>query len=267
MMLIATRTKKKIAKDATEVPDLPWRTMIIKAVGPNFEVTLDDEVVTKYTDPNPLGRGYIGLQLNSGKVEFRRVDLKPLETKSLFNGKDLDGWKTYPDMESEFSVVDQLLHVKGGRGQLETNESYADFILQLDCRTNAERLNSGIFFRCIPSEIMNGYESQIHNGFENDDRTKPEDCGTGGIFRRQNARRVVANDKEWFSKTIVAEGAHFCVWVNGIQVSDFTDKRPPNVNPRKGLRREAGTIMIQGHDPTTDIDFRNFRIREMSPRR
>ena len=30
------------------------------------------------TDPRPVGRGRIGLQLNSGPVEFRNIKLKPL---------------------------------------------------------------------------------------------------------------------------------------------------------------------------------------------
>ena len=41
-------------------------------------------------------------------------------------------------------------------------------------------------------------------------------------------------------------------WVNGVQVSNWYDDRQPHENPRKGLRRDAGTIMIQGHDPGTD---------------
>ena len=114
---------------------------------------------------------------------------------------------------------------------------------------------------------MNGYEGQIHNGFENDDRSQPKDCGSGGIFRRQDARRVVADDLSWFHMTLIADGAHMAAWVNGYQVSDWTDEREPNENPRNGLRLEPGTIMIQGHDPTTDISFRNLQIAETAKRK
>jgi hypothetical protein len=127
-------------------------------------------------------------------------------------------------------------------------------------------LNSGVFFRCIPGDVMMGYECQIHNGFKDGNRNHPEDCGTGGLFRRQDARRVVADDLAWFHLTLVADGPHIAAWVNGYQVSDWTDTRPPDVNPRKGLRLEPGTIMIQGHDPTTNISFRNLRIVELSKR-
>ena len=244
-----------------------WQTFEVTAAAGHFLVELDGQVVLDYTDPKPPGRGFIGLQLNSGKVEFRNIKLKPLGLQSIFNGKDLTGWTTYHDMSSKFTVTPEgWLNVKDGRGQLETKGQYADFTMQLEVFVNGEALNSGFFFRSIPGEIMNGYESQIHNGCLDADRSKPKDCGTGGIFRRQNARKVVANDFEWFHKTIHADDKHMAVWVNGYQVSDWTDNRPPHENPRRGLRLEAGTIIIQGHDPTTDLSFRNLRIAEIPER-
>ena len=78
---------------------------------------------------------------------------------------------------------------------------------------------------------------------------------------------MVADDKTWFFKTIVADGPHFAVWVNGYQVSDWTDTRDPDPNPRNGLRSEPGTIQIQGHDPTTNLSFRNIAIAELPPLR
>jgi len=244
-----------------------WQTFEVTAQRGRFLVKLDGQLVLDYTDPKPLGRGFIGLQFNSGKVEFRNVKLKPLGLKSIFNGKDLAGWKTYPEMKSKFSVTPEgWLNVKDGRGQLETRDLYADFTLQLEVFVNGQALNSGIFFRSIPGDPMNGYECQIQNGYLDGDRSKPQDCGTGGIFRRQNARKVVANDFEWFHITLHADDKHMAAWVNGYQVSDWTDNRPPDENPRKGLRLEPGTIIIQGHDPTTDLSFRNLRIAEIAER-
>jgi hypothetical protein len=74
------------------------------------------------------------------------------------------------------------------------------------------------------------------------------------------ARKAVARDQEWFTMTVVARGRHIATWVNGIQQVDWTDNRPADKNPRKGYRGEAGPISIQGHDPTTDLSFRNIRI-------
>ena len=251
------------SKAAEAKPTKDWHTFDVLAQGGRFVVKLDGREVLKYDDPKPVTRGFIGLQLNQGAVEFRNIKLRPLGLASIFNGKDLQGWNADRTGKSAFSVTDKSeLNVKNGKGQLESAGKYADFVLQLECFSNGKGLNSGVFFRCIPGDEMMGYESQIHNGFKNGDRTQPVDCGTGGIFRRQNARLVVADDFEWFHKTIIADGPHMAAWVNGIQVSDWTDDRPADDNPRKGQRLTAGTIILQGHDPTTDLSFRNLKIGE-----
>jgi len=242
-----------------------WHTFEVKAEGAHFVVKLDGKEVLDYTDPKPIPRGRIGLQINQGPIAFRNVKLRPLSLKPIFNGKDLSGWKVHSDKKSVFSVTPEgALNVKNGAGQIESEGQYGDFVLQLDIFSNGKFLNSGIFFRNMPGGHWQGYESQIQNGFLAD-RALPMDFGTGGIYRRQKARKVVPNDFEWFHKTLVVSGPHMAVWVNGYQVSDFTDTRPANENARDGLRLKAGTLAIQGHDPTTDLSFRNIRITETKP--
>jgi len=236
-----------------------WQTFDVTVQGGQISVSHDGGEVLQYTDPSPLEAGFIGLQYNSGKVEFRSVMLKPLGMKPLPVG-DNTVWKQYPEMEGKFTTEDDVLRVKNGPGQLETVQKAGDFVLQLEYKTHAENLNSGVFFRCIPGEKMNGYESQIHNGRKNNDPLQPLDCGTGGIFRRQDARIVVGQDKQWVHKTLIADGGHMAAWVNGFQVSDWTDNRTADKNPRRGKRLEPGTFMLQAHDPTTDISFRNFKL-------
>jgi hypothetical protein len=248
--------------------DGDWHQLHITANGNQFVVRFDGSEVLQYEDARPLGRGFIGLQYDQGRIDFRSIKLRPLGMQPIFNSKDLSGWTVYPDKQSRFGVTkDGSLNIKDGPGQIETVGQYGDFVLQTEIFVNGKELNSGIFFRCIPGDFQMGYESQIHNGFVGDDRNQPNNGGTGGIFRRQVARRVVADDFTWFHKTIVCDDRHMAVWVNGIQVSDWTDTRPPHENPRKGRRLEKGTIILQGHDPTTDLSFRNMRIAEIAERR
>ncbi len=258
----------KRAKAEGVEPKAGWRTFHVTVDGPRVVVKLDSQEVVNYEDPNQLGRGYIGLQLNSGPVSFRNIKLKPLNLKPLLEGEELTEWQTVEGSKDFEAVTDSegVLSITGGKGALESKEQYGDFVAQLQCRTNAENLNSGLFFRCIPGDMMNGYESQIHNGFKDGDRTKPVDHGTGAIFRRVQARRVVANDQEWFSKTIVADGPNISVWVNGYQVTAWTDDRQPHDNPRNGLRTQPGTLQIQGHDPTTSLSFRKIQAAESRDR-
>ena len=210
-------------------------------------------------------------------VIFDSIQLRPKghrrsiasELTPLFNGKDLTGWHVFKDPAREkatFTVTPAgELHVLGGPGDLQTDAKFADFVLQAEVKTNGPTVNSGIFFRCVPGEYQNGYECQIQNAFKDGDRTKPADGGTGAIYRRQAARKVVPNDGEWFTLTVAANGPHLATWVNGYPTASWTDDRKPHENPRNGLRTEAGHISIQGHNPpmAADVLFRNVRIAEV----
>ena len=204
----------------------------------------------------------------AGRFELRNLKLRPLNTKPLFAGKNLDGWKVNAAdpkrMSSKFEVTkDGELSLKNGPGDLVTEKEFDNFVLQFECKTLGKGLNSGIFFRCIPGQYQNGYEAQIQNAYKDNDRTKPVDFGTGAIYRRVPARKVVSNDNEWFTMTVVADGKHIATWVNGYQTVDWTDDRKENDNPRNGYRAAKGPLSIQGHDPTTDLLFRNIRIAEL----
>ena len=244
-----------------------WQTVEITADAGRLAVQVDGKPAAEWTDPKPLGRGFLVVASRKGKISLRNVKLRPLDTEPLFDSKSLAGWKPTPENKSVFTVTPEgWLHVKNGKGSLETEGEYGDFTLQFEVFVGGKALNSGVFYRCIPGEVMNGYECQIQNGFQEGDRTKPQDCGTGGIFRRQDARKVMSNDFEWFPMTIHADGNHVATWVCGVQVADWTDTRSPHANPRNGRRLEPGTIQLQGHDATTDLSFRNLRIAPLPPR-
>jgi len=242
-----------------------WKSYYVRAEGNRIEAQLDGETILEFEDDTDAIRavGFIGLQKNSGAVAFRNVLVRPLGLQSVFNGTDLAGWRQVPGSQSNFEVTGGSIRVTDGPGFLETEQVWDDFILQADVRVNGKRLNSGIFFRAMPGTQdapSNGYEFQIQNGFENGDRTQPADAGTGAIFRRAAARYVVPNDEEWFTITLAAHGSRLSSWVNGYPVVDWEDTREPNENPRRGLRLDAGHISLQGHDPTTDLQFKNLRL-------
>lgn len=212
-------------------------------------------------------RGQIGFE-GVGAARFRNIKLRPLGLKSIFNGKDLTGWRILPEHKSVFSVTPEgWLNVKNGNGEIQSESKWGDFALQIQVISNGEHLNSGVFFREQQDEFWMGYEAQIRNQWEGDDRTKPVDYGTGAIYNRQTARKVVSSDHEWFTMTVIATGKHIATWVDGYQVTDFTDTRPEDqTNARKGARTAAGVLGLQGHDPTTDLNFRNIRIVEIPGR-
>jgi hypothetical protein len=158
----------------------------------------------------------LGFDAEAGKqFSLRNIKLRPLGLKSIFNGKDLSGWREVKTnrTKSEFSVTPNgELNIKNGPGDLQTEGQWGDFVLQLDVFSNGPHLNSGVFFRCLPGQFWQGYEAQIRNEWKGNDRTKPVDYGTGAIYNRQAARKVVSSDGEWFTMTIAARGNHLAVW-------------------------------------------------------
>jgi hypothetical protein len=254
---------------------------------------------TKLINPVPRRTGPVVLTIPAGQtLQVRHILLRPrdflsttgetrgMDLKPIFNGKDLTGWKEHPGKKSKCAVNDKgEITMKDGPGDLQSEGQWDNFVLQIECKTNGKHLNSGVFFRCRPNEYQQGYEAQIHNGFAAEPTkeytietydpdngkvltTRKEkyaalDYGTGGIYRRMPARKQAAQDGEWFTMTVVAEGRHLATWVNGLQMVDWTDTRPVKDNARNGCKLEKGPISLQGHDPTTDLNFRNIRIGEL----
>lgn len=246
-----------------------WQSYEVQLAGDRIIVKLDGKKILDARDTKSL-IGHIGLQFNKDKkIEFRNVKLKPLGLTPIFDGKTLSGWHEtkHPRVKEapEWTVKKGLLHVQKGPGQLETDAAFDDFILQIDIRANApapdKHPNSGIFIRGDANQSWSGYESQIRNEYKDGDRTKPVDFGTGGIYHFQPTRKVVANDNEFFTKTLLVRGRQFSVWINGYPVTSWEDPHPEGTTVRqKQARLGAGVLSLQAHDPTTNLDFRNIRI-------
>jgi hypothetical protein len=284
--LNATWEHKATPKDA-------WKKIASMTTTRSSGVLMSDHPSKTPAGLHPATHPRVTVTLPAGtRILLQNVKLRPNYPppfwSQLLNGKDLTGWKVFEGKgkKSKYTVTPEgWLNVKDGPGDIQTTKLFDNFILQLECISNGDRLNSGIFFRCLPGQYQQGYEAQIHNGWtdtpkktytidEYDPKThklldkkkiqsKAMDYGTGGIYRRMPARFGVAKDKEWFTMTVAAYDRHIATWVNGIQVVDWTDNRPESDNARNGYRGAAGAISIQGHDPTTDLSFRNIRIAEL----
>lgn len=200
----------------------------------------------------------------SPTLEVKDVKLRPLNLNPIFNGTDLTGWNILPDHASEFNVVDGAIRITNGNGQIETDALYKNFLFQVDIFSNGEHLNSDVFVRGPKGVFWKGLEMQVRNQWMRDDRTRAVDFGSGGLYGVQPARKVVSNDGEWFNETIIANGNHFATWVNGYQVTDYFDMRPvhPEGDGKNGYVNQAGTIHLQGHDPTTDLSFKNILLQQ-----
>src|SRR6476620_6530218 len=96
------------------------------------------------------------------------------KTVSLFNGKDLAGWKIN-GTEKWYVDKGDLVAESGpdkGYGYLNTDKAYKNFILELDFKEEANG-NSGVFIRSsIEGTKISGWQVEV----------APEGQHTGGIY-------------------------------------------------------------------------------------
>lgn len=248
----------------------------------NLIGTWDPKTGPSFSFQSPPGKAGT-LTLEGKDVELVSLWYQPTETRELIAGKGLEGWKLVPGKKSKVLVTPEgWIRIEDGPGDLQTSGQYGNFVAQLTLRTGGKHLNSGLFFRAIPGEQWQGYEAQIRNEFppgpprqfpvESFDPvthqptgksmvTSPAvDWGTGAIYRRMPARSQGAQDREWFTLTVAAAGRTISTWVQGKPQVVWVDNRPENDNARQGYRSKPGVFGIQGHDPTTLIDFRSLKV-------
>jgi type 1 glutamine amidotransferase len=184
--------------------------------------------------------------------------------RPLFDGTSLDGWRQAGPGSFEIGA-DGTLTSSGGMGMLwYADRSFGSYSLKLDWRTDGASGddNSGVFVGFPPSDdpwsaVNNGYEIQI-------DATDVPERTTGSVygFRSADLRkrdRALNPPGEWNTYEIRVEGERLRVWLNGVQINDFT-----NTDPARSLR--DGHLGIQNHGAGDRVSFRDVRIKELPAR-
>ena len=188
--------------------------------------------------------------------------------KSLFNGKDLTGWKVNEENPSAFSVSDGAIHIKGGRSHLfyagEVNGAkFKNFEFKAKVKTT-KGSNSGIYIHTAyepkgwPSK---GYECQVNS-------THTDKKKTGGLYAVKDVMDVApSTDDVWFDYYIKVDGKRIVIQINGKTTVDWTE--PADWDPSKSLKNmngrklSSGTIAIQGHDPKSVTYYKDLSIRAL----
>ncbi|MDX2249137.1 MAG: family 16 glycoside hydrolase [Bacteroidia bacterium] len=179
---------------------------------------------------------------------------------SLFNGKDLSGWKANENPAS-FRVENGLLIAEGPRSHLfyvgeEGEQSFRNFELQLEILTHLHA-NSGVYYHTTYQEEgwpSAGHEVQVNNthigGGDYRELKK-----TGSLYSIRNVYKAFAQDSVWFTMTIRVEGRHLSVKVNDVTTVDYWE---PGTDTLSG-----GTFALQGHDPGSKVYYRNIRVKRL----
>lgn len=179
---------------------------------------------------------------------------------SLFNGKNLDGWKA-SENQGTFTVKDGMIAAHGKRSHLfyvgpVENANFKDFEFKADVMTTPGS-NSGIYFHTEYQETgwpKKGYESQINNSHSDWKRT----CG---LYDVVNIKDAPAQDNEWFTQHIIVQGKHIIVKTDDKVIVDYTEPDSVYHEGWPGRKLSSGTFALQGHDPKSIVYYKNIMVR------
>jgi len=183
------------------------------------------------------------------------------EWVSLFDGHSLNGWKV-GENAATFSVKDGQIVVHGPTAHLfyegdYKNHDFKNFELKVDVMT-WPGANSGIYFHTQYQESSwpeKGFEVQVNNSHTDWKRT-------GSLYDVVNIKELYVKDMEWFTEWIKVDGKHVIIKINDKTVVDYTE--PDDYKPapgQKGHFLSSGTFALQGHDPNSEVHFKNIMVK------
>ena len=172
---------------------------------------------------------------------------------SVFNGKDLTGWKV-PENNVWWKAEDGLLKVSSGPDQqgstLWTEKAYANFVMEFEFKLGEGTVDSGVFVRNENEQIQIG----ISGSLKRDMTASPYIAHKGYPVEATGVKELLKLD-DWNAMTIVAKGKNYTVWLNGQHVMTYDSDSAV----------EKGPIGIQLHGSRNmSIDYRNITLAELN---
>ena len=200
--------------------------------------------------------------------------------KSLFDGKTMNGWRTYQNKPADsWMVKDSALYCTGSttdksdpRADLVTTAEYGDFDLVVDWKI-APKGNSGIMYLVTEDSsaaYLSGPEYQVI-----DDENFPEKLEdwqkTGANYAMHAAPGAHPNPPgQWNHTRIVVNKGHVEHWLNGEKVVEY-QLGDEDWQKRKAAGKwkdaasyglaKKGHIALQDHG--SEAWFKNIKIKEL----
>jgi len=175
---------------------------------------------------------------------------------SLFNGKNLDGWKIY-GTEKWYVEKGDLICESGpdkGYGYLATEKFYKNFEVELEFFLLANG-NSGVFFRStIDGTKITGWQAEVEpTGKESGGIY--ESYGRGWIIKPDKSKETAQKENKWNKMKVRVVGDVVTTWINGTEMITLKDEKIGEGN---------GSIALQIHDGGgIKVKWRNLMITEL----
>jgi hypothetical protein len=192
--------------------------------------------------------GFIGLQNHNSPVEFKNIFIKELPGKiqyeSLFNGKDLTGWRTIGD--ANWHVENGAVLATEGSGYLISEKTYQNF----EFMTYTRIFNvayGGIYYRWLSADDP-GYLAEFYNLQDAIEYTKQ-------FAEHQTPQDVLPVHRRytWFPYQIIAFDRQSEVRQNGI-ISN-TNLTMQKIRP--------GHIVFHFHPDSDSLIISDMKIRQL----
>lgn len=146
-----------------------------------------------------------------------------VKMESVFNGKNFANW-VEPENNIYWTVKDGILHVKNGPDKkgsiLWTEETFGDFVVQLDFKMGDGTVDSGIFMRgdgADAPQIQIGESGSL----KRDMTASPYVPKQGYPVEAEGIEDLLKPDA-WNTMKAQAIGNVYTVWLNGKKVMTYT---------------------------------------------
>ncbi len=284
-------TKGVPGKDPLVLADKPfgqWNHLHVQQAGARTTVYLNDKLVVDnaimenfWDYKKPLFRtGPIQLQTHGGEIRWRNIYLHEIPSgeanrllrgqddsgfKSVFNGKDFDGWGGPID---NYEVKDGAIVCKPGKGgTIYTKEEFSDFVARVEIKLPPGG-NNGLAIR-YPGQGDTAYVGMCELQVLDDssaqyatlDARQYHGSAYGMVPAHRGYQRPVG---EWNYEEVTVKGSTIKVELNGTVILDadlskVSEYMAKSAHP--GKDRTSGFFGFAGHnDP---VMFRNISIKRL----
>ena len=184
------------------------------------------------------------------------VNLNAQKAKSIFNGKNLDGWNIHGT--EKWYVEDGLLICESGPdkeyGYLSTEKFYDDFEMTLEFKQESDG-NSGVFIRSTFEGVkVSGWQVEVAPP-NHDTGGIYESYGRGWLVQIPEEKENILKMGEWNKMKIKVVGPQITTWLNGEQMVDLKDEK---------IGKGKGSIALQIHSGGgIKIKWRNLKVKEL----
>lgn len=186
-----------------------------------------------------------------------------LTMRSLFNGKDLTGWKGNSYVVEDGAIV---CKPEGDNLNLMTEETFSNYVLEFEFKLTPGANNGlGIHYPGSGDGAYTGMEIQILDSTAPKYKDLKDYQLHGGLYTLKAAKQGFLKPVgEWNHERVTVNGSSLTVEVNGTTVltadlDEVSASHPEHV----GVKRRAGHIGWMGHGDK--VSFRNIQIGELPP--